>query len=201
MRFRILALLAAFLLPLPLKADTINFSLSTPENNASTPPPGSVLVSVDRTSSTVATITFTSVSPYFMNEVFFKVNGAFTTVPLSGFVETTGGSLDSFGSMSEEVRTGGAPASTISVTIDATGGNSWANALSVLTPSTNFGGQYPQGFEALAQIGTNSREGTPDNLGIGGFAPAATPEPGSLVMVGTGILTAAGFLRRRVRKA
>jgi len=228
MHFRVLALIAAFLLPLPLMADIISFNLTVDEHGDSTPPSGSVSVVINRTSTTAATVTFTSASGYFIDDAFLNVNGDFTVGGITGtqtsYTATPDQSLDSYGTMSEEITpNNGKPSTTITITLDAAGANTWGSAGSVLAatcpsndsipscvggygvPSPDTGGGYnagfyTQGFDADAKIGTSSTSGSDDNQDLAGYI-AATPEPESLVMVGTGLLAAAAFFRRRIRKA
>jgi hypothetical protein len=211
MRFRILAVLAAFLLPLPLRADSItSFYLTVDENGHSTPPADSVLVTIDLSDPTHASVTFTGESGYLMNNVFLNVDGAFSVSSVSGVQPGLGtpsyhvsgaGGLDSYGTFSEFLTpTPSAGSSSIVIDLIATGSNTWSSASNVLIPTTTS--SYPQGFDAAATVGLFSGEGSGsrDSLDIAGFI-APTPEPESFVLVGTGFLTVAGFIRRRVRRA
>jgi PEP-CTERM motif len=208
MRFRILALLATFLLPLPLMADNISFTLTTDEHGKSTPPSGSVLVTIDLTDTTHASVTFTGENGYLVGNVFLNVNGAFTVGTISGSVASYhsagAGGLDSYGSFSEFVTPTPSEGSTfIDINLIASGINSWASASSVLALTTGFNpSYYPHGFDAAATVGLFSGEGSGsrDNLDIAGSI-APTPEPGSLMLVGTGLLSAAGFFRRKLLRS
>ena len=106
MRLRVLAFIAAFLLPLPLMADTASFFLTTDEHGQSTPPSGSVLVTIDRTDTTHASVTFTGENGYLLGNVFLNVNGTFTVGTISGpfsYHSAGAGGLDSYGQFSEFV--------------------------------------------------------------------------------------------------
>ncbi len=208
MRLKLLALAALFL-PLPLVADSIStFSLSTVEHGKVGLPTENVIVTVDlATNDKTATVTFDAAPTFYMDWVFLNVNGTYAISSIIGtqgsqYASVGGGSFDSFGEMTSEVTpTNGKPSTEIIVTLDATGSNSWTSADSVLTPTTDFGKSfYPRGFDAIATVGTSPTSGSADNLGIAG-AVAATPEPESLLLVGTGLLSAAGFFRRKFLRA
>ncbi len=207
MRLKALALAVLFL-PLPLVADSIStFNLSTVEHGNVALPLENVVVTVDlATNGKSATVTFNAATGYFMDDVFLNVSGLYSVASVTGtqgnmYAFGGGGSHDSFGMMSTEVTpTNGQASTQIIVTLDTT--DPWSSADSVLAPTTDFGKQYyAAGFDAVATVGTASGGGSPDNLGFGGAVVAPTPEPESLVFVGTGLLSMAGFLRRKLQRA
>jgi hypothetical protein len=55
-------------------------------------------------------------------------------------------------------------------------------------------------YELYVPTNWSSSDGEPQTF-IGDAAPAATPEPGSLALLGTGLLGMGGVFRRRMRKA
>ncbi len=206
MRLKVLALAALFL-PLPLLADSFTtFNLNTVEHGNVALPSENVTVKVDlSTNGKTAIVTFDTAPGFYMDDVFLNVSGLYTIDSVTGTQGTYnyggGGGHDSFGFMSTEVTpTNGKASTEIIVTLDAT--NPWSNVDAVLTPTTDFGKQYyAAGFDAVATVGTASGGGSPDNLGFGGAIVAPTPEPESLVFVGTGLLSMAGFLRRKLQRA
>jgi hypothetical protein len=228
MRIRVFALLATIALPLPLMASTFNFNLTQDEHGTSTPPAGSASVAVNLLSSTSATVMFTTVSGYYIDDAFFNVNGDFTVAGITGtqpaYTATADQSLDSYGTMSEEITpNNGHPSTTITITLDAAGATTWLSASNVLTPTCpsndsipscvgGYGipspdsgggynaGYYAHGFLADATIGTSSTSGSDDHLDLAGYA-TPTPEPGSLVLVVTGLTAMAGIARRKMQRA
>jgi PEP-CTERM motif len=133
--------------------DVFTFYLTVDKSPLSTPPPGSVLVTVTTPNvpSTTATVTFTGENGYYLDVVYFNVNGAFTVGTVTGtnsisppttltYHANNGGGggegLDSYGTFSEDVTAApNDPSNTIVIPLTAISGNSWANAFSVLTPT------------------------------------------------------------------
>jgi len=176
------------------------------------------IVTVDRTSSTMATITFTSLTNsgniYLMGDggtVAVNVNAtSWTLGPISGSNAGTGftlggpfsdggaGNEDGFGSFNQTINTFDGfthSSDTISFTLTNTGGT-WADALSVLTPNSD-------GNEGAAHIFVTSSPANASNGALAtGFAsegaPVSSPEPGSLSMFGVGLLGLLGLARRRL---
>jgi hypothetical protein len=210
--------------------DTFNvysFFLTVDEHGHTTPPADSVMVTVslDTSTDTSATVTFTGENGYFLDDVFFNVSGDFsvgtitgTSTPTQTYTATPNNSLDSYGTMSEEVTpNGGHPSSTITIPLTALAGNTWANAFDVLTrtcpsngsvpscvggfgvPSPDVGGgynaaNYAQGFDADAKIGTSASSAASDQEDLAGFA---VPEPASLLLFGSVVLLLATLVRRK----
>jgi hypothetical protein len=205
--------------------DTFSFYLTVDEHGDTTPPANSVLVTVNLSTDTAATVSFAGENGYYLDDVLFNVNGDFsvgtitgTSSPTQTYFAAGKGSLDSYGQMSEEVTpNGGHPSSNVTIPLTAVGGNSWANAYSVLTrtcpdnhsnpscvggygvSSPNGGGgynpfDYAQGFDADATIGTSSSNASLDHEDLAGFA---VPEPASLLLFGSLVLGLATFVRRK----
>lgn len=205
--------------------DVFSFYLTVDDFGDTAPPADAVLVTINQTSDTAATVTFTgeTIGPntYYMDDVFFNVNGDFTVGTITGTQASYSASphqgIDTFGTMSEEIApTPNHPSSTITIALTAAGGNTWADAFDVLTrtcpdnnsvpscvggfdvPAPDAGGgynpsHYAQGFDADATVGTSSSSVSSDS-DLAGFA---VPEPASLLLFGSIVLLLATFARRK----
>lgn len=199
-------------------ADTISYYLNVP-NAAISPYPGPyATVTVNRTDSYNATITF-EVYPSWDNSQFmiaavdtagFNVNGtASVTLPptytqLAGFLPPSptygSGNIDGFGSFNFTMQdSDGYKEGVVKVTftLAATGATSWADAASVLTPNGD-------GYLAAAHIFVCNSTPCSSTMEEGqalatGFAANGEPipEPASIALFGSGLIGLAGLLRRR----
>jgi hypothetical protein len=205
--------------------DTFSFYLTVDEHGDTTPPADSVLVTVNLSTDTSAMVTFTGENGYYLDDVFFNVNGDFsvgtitgTSTPTQAYFAAGKGSLDSYGQMSEEITPiGGHPSSKIIIPLTSVGGNTWANAFDVLTRTCPDNGSVPS---CVGGFGVSSPDGgggyNPFNYAQGFNADAtigtssstagldhedlagfAVPEPASLLLFGSLVLGLATFVRRK----
>jgi hypothetical protein len=153
LRTALMAAAVSSMLAPSARADTFDFFL-TQANLAGFPGPYA-LVDVNRTSTTVATITFTSQTNggfiYLMGDVGVNVNGTATvtsccsSTQLPGFGPTTftpagSNNIDGFGVFDTVISASdgfGDSSSSIDFTITASAGTTWATAASVLTPNAS----------------------------------------------------------------
>ena len=195
-------------------ADSIAFNIGVPNDvlSAFTGPYASV--TVNQLTSTTASLVFTSLTTngttFLMSgggtAAAFNVNGTFsvgTITPtfLSGFGPATfnnGGAVNNvsaFGGFNGSLNgpagyTNAANSLTIGLT--ATGGTTWANALSVLTPNAAGFTTAIHGFACTAPCQANAGALATGFAGNG----SSVPEPASLLLLGTG-LAGIGLWRRR----
>lgn len=197
------------------RADVISFYLTTTESGGTISQSSAVEVTVDLTSSTAATVTFTAPGTSTVDApVELNINGDYSATSTEGI--TTDGSEDSFGVMSLETGSGQGHSS-ITIDLTAEGGNSWASAANVLTPtcpvevatpscvvgyndpssenqagnSTGYGTQFSHGLEAEV---SNSPQDA-------GYDVPVVPEPSTLALLGAGLLALFGVAGRRRQNA
>jgi hypothetical protein len=151
---------------------------------------------LDNTATVTFTNTDTSNSSYNLHNVFLNVSrlserGACTQLQNCGAVTGTGtgngpyyfvsNQSGGFGTMTYNVDDTGTPATSVSVDLTATGGNSWASSIDVLTPNA-------AGYDASVDLVTQS------GLQAAGTLVISTPEPSGMLLPFAGLL-ALGLLR------
>lgn len=210
MKRLLFALIAVFGLTLAMGssafAQTIDFYLNTAESGGpASPPAGTIEAIIDLTSPTTAIVTFENVSgnsSYQISNVFLNVNGtvkigscgtgtttdcgAVTGTGLTGagyntFLNTSSNNYD-WGPFNNEVETNGGNATSISFTLTDTSGT-WTSPSNVITLTS---GGVDASVDLVKQSGTQ-RAGE-----------YTVPEPGTLTLLGTGLLGIAGLLRRKL---
>ncbi|HWX16428.1 MAG TPA: PEP-CTERM sorting domain-containing protein [Chthoniobacterales bacterium] len=196
----------------PAKADSITFDLTTGNLAISSFHGPYANVLVNRTSTTTAVITFTSMTNsgniYLIGDgssVAVNVNAASWTVAAitgsnsgTGFSPgpySNGGShnVDGFGIFRQTINSfdGFTHASdTLSFNVNATSGT-WTNAADVLTPNSD--GLLAAAHIFVTQFPANASNGTLAT----GFAANTVPEPGTVSLVALGVLGLVGALRKR----
>jgi len=133
---------------------------------------------------------------------------------------------DTFGQMSEELQPNPHHGfQTVSFNLTSANVGQWTNASLVLTPTCpsndskpscvgGYGltappdgsggynaGEYAQGFDAAATVGTSSSSASSDNKGVAGFESAAVPEPTSVVLFGSLLLAVIVTFRKNLSQS
>jgi hypothetical protein len=211
------------------RADVVSFTLTTPNSALSGFPSPYTQVQVNRTSTTTATLTFTSLTNsgniYLMGDggsVAFNVNAtSWTLGSVTGSNAGTGftpgpysdggaGNEDGFGSFNQTINSfDGFTHSSDTIVVDITDtGGTWTTASQVLTPNAG------DNAEAAAHIFvTASPANAANGALVTGFAagnggggpppppppPPAVPEPWSIGLLGVGLL-GLGLVRRMQRR-
>ena len=193
-------------------ADSITYTLDNPNPGLSGFTGPYATAEINRTSSTAATITFTSLTTngttFLMGSDAAGVNvagtfslGTITSTFLPGFSGTfsNGGSgnMDGFGTFNLRISDScGYPcaASQLVFTINATGSTSWSNASSVLTANSQGALVAFHGFACTSPC-TVAGGALSTGFAANGGA-VNTPEPGSVLLLGSG-LSGIGLWGRR----
>jgi hypothetical protein len=213
-----------------VRADTISFNLDTPNDAISGFPGPYANVTINLTSATTADVTFVSLTNsgniYLMgdgstadvnvNATSWTISGISGSNLGSGFSPgpfTDGGSLnvDGFGVFNQTIDSFDGfthSSDTISFTLTNTGGT-WASAANVLADNADgwkaaihvFVTSWPADASNGA-IATGYAAGTcvGDCGGGGGGGGGQIPEPGSLTLLGSGMIGMASLLKRRLKK-
>lgn len=202
------------------RADMVNLTIGVPNTALSTFTGPYANVNINLTSSTTATVTFTSDTNggfiYLMGDggtADLNVNGTYILGPvtesngIAGFTPTfknnTPGTVDGFGNFNlslNNVDGFNDTATSISFTLTNTSGT-WSSAANVLAPNGSGAEAAIHAF-ACAEPGCSTTSGaTATGFGRdGGGAPPPVPEPGTMLLFGVGLLIFGQALRRRLAK-
>ena len=212
------------------RADSVTYDITVPNTALSTQTGPYAQVTVTLTSATTATVTFNSCGPTGdaaclsggtlftmggVNAAGVNVNASSWTIGSfsasnfegSGFTPgpvTDGGSgnVSSFGVFNQTNNSFdgfGHSSTTISFVLTNTGGT-WASAADVLAANADGFVAEIHGFSCTDTAQSDCTEAIVTGFAVNGEPTNPVPEPGTLTLLGTGLLTMAGFLRRKLVK-